>query len=94
MTHGGGGYTFNPVDEGVPVPANVTEDAPRLLATGYGSAERDFGGYVTYLSAHEETGIPLAELMGVVKWMERKGTARRAVDRMGKGFAFKLVGRG
>jgi len=94
VVHGGGGYTFHPVDEGVPVPADVPEGTVSSLRTGYMLSERDFGGYVTYLAAHETTDIPLFDLMGVVRWMERQGMARRTVDRMGKGYAFKLVGRG
>jgi hypothetical protein len=55
--------------------------------------ETGIGGYVTYVQASERSGVSLRRLIPIVKWMEKAGRARRTVNRMGKGYAFKLISR-
>lgn len=92
VSHGGGGYMFHPVDEGVPVASSVSDEDVKMIGWAYGRIEKDVTGYVTYLDTSEESGIGLRRLIPIIKWMERQGRARRTVNRMGKGFAFKLAG--
>lgn len=89
-SHGGGGYTFHPVDEGIPVANSVSPEDLELIRYAYKKMVAEFP-YVTYLAIHEKTGISLKRLMSIVKWMEKNGQARRTVNRMGKVHAFKLL---
>lgn len=89
----GGGYQMNPVDEGMSVSEPGTDLASEV-EVAYAKAEKDAFGYVTYMAVSMAGGPRLKELMGAVRWMEKRGKASRTVDRMGKGYAFKLTGRG
>jgi hypothetical protein len=91
VSHGGGGYRFDPVDDGMPIANTVSDDDLEAIRFACRVIDSGMIGYVTYLIVSEESGISLRRLMPIVKWMEKKGMARRTVNRMGKGYAFKLV---
>jgi hypothetical protein len=91
VSHGNGGYRFVPVDDGIPVANMVSDDDLGAIRIAYRAIDKDMAGYVTYLMASYESGISLRRLIPIVKWMEKKGMARRTVNRMGKGYAFKLM---
>jgi hypothetical protein len=69
----------------------VSDDDLGAIRIAYRAIDKDMAGYVTYLMASYESGISLRRLIPIVKWMEKKGMARRTVNRMGKGYAFKLM---
>jgi putative nucleotidyltransferase with HDIG domain len=94
VQHVNAGYAFHPIDEGVAVANTVSDEDVAAIRRVYDELPKDFTGYVTYLSASEKTDIGLRRLMPIVKWLEKEGKARRTVDRMGKGYAFKLVAEG
>ena len=90
VSHQHGGYQFSPVDEGVPV--HGVEAYEQTIVRAYKEMPRPaITGYVSYWEVFEKTGMDLRVIMGVVKDMEKRGYARRTVNRMGKGFAFKIV---
>jgi hypothetical protein len=86
-----GGYMLHPIDDGVPVMHPVPRDTVQKIKAAYEAADKDFTGYVTYLQINEDKGFDLKGLMAAIKGMEKDGLARRTVNRMGKGYAFKLV---
>ena len=92
ISHAHGGYAFDPIDEGVSA-GPVSDEVIDSILWAHGKAESDgFSGYVRYLSVYQEIGyLPLSMIMRAVKWLEKKGRVRRTVNRMGKGYAFKLV---
>ena len=94
VSHQHGGYTFDPVDEGVAIPVHVAAKVVQDVKDAYERAKETFGGYATYLDVHEASGLGLRQVMGVVRFMERVGDALRTVNRMGKAHAFKLKGWG
>jgi hypothetical protein len=85
-----GGYQFHAVDDGVAEIASI-EFADRIAGV-YRDLPKDVTGYVTYMQVYEKMQSTMSVVMGVVKGMERSGMAVRTVDRMGKGFAFKVIG--
>lgn len=86
-----GGYAFHPIDDGMPVMHPVPRDTAQKIRIAYEAIGKDSTGYVSYLQVYEHTGWDLKGLMAAIKGMERDGQARRTVDRMGKGYAFKLL---
>ena len=91
ISPGGGGYTFHPIDEGIVIASTVADNDLNAIKYAYKTIEKDLTGYVSYLRVSETSEISLKQLIPIVKWMEKHGVARRTVDRMGKGFAFKLT---
>jgi len=45
---------------------------------------------VCHVHGSEIGNIPIALIMRAVKWLERNGATLRTVNRMGKGYAFKI----
>ena len=90
--HTAGGYRFDPVDEGIPVASSVADDDLASIRYVYEQMDKGGTGYVSYLRVSEDSGISLRRLMPIVRWMEKQGTARRTINRMGKAYAFKLIG--
>ena len=84
-----GGYQFHAIDDGVAEIPSI--DFADKIAGIYRDLPKDATGYVTYLQVYEKMQSTMSVVIGVVKWMERQGMARRTVDRMGKGFAFKVI---
>jgi hypothetical protein len=90
VSHQGGGYQFDAIDDGIPIASTVAEQDVEAIVFAYRGLEKGFAGYVTYVQISEKTGISLRRLIPIVKWLERSQKARRTVNRMGKGYAFKL----
>ena len=86
-----GGYQIDPVDDGIPV-SEVGMDIVAEVMDAYIATEKDAFGYVSYMQVTHKSGLRLDDIMRAVKWMEKQGEARRTVNRMGKGYAFKIVG--
>lgn len=88
---GGDGIQFHPVDDFIEaIDIDVVKYAVicKIREAYLGLAIA--GDYVSYLQVSEKSGLDLKDLMGVIKGMEKKGLAHRTVDRMGKGYAFKM----
>jgi len=87
------GYNFLPTDEGIQPMSSVNPDTERKIRNAYLSLKGDsFTGYVTYFEVWEETSWDLKGLTAAIKNLEKQGKARRTINRMGKGVAFKLIG--
>jgi len=87
---GGGGYSFYPIDDGVE-PIASPQYAEKIVRAYWELPKPEVIGYVTYLQVWSAMNTSMKIIMGVVKWMEKQGFARRTVDRMGKVYAFKLT---
>lgn len=88
-----GGWQFDPVDEGVDAPDAADRIMVAQVSEAWRESAKDVTGYVSYWTAKEWLGtVRLMDVMKAVKWLESKGRAVRTVNRMGKGFAFKLKG--
>lgn len=91
--HRNDGYDFHPVDDGV-CAYNNDELALKVEEIYWNHQKSQFvPQYMTYVEMWECLGksdFELVDVIGTVKWMEGKGKALRTVDRMGKGYAFKM----
>ena len=90
VSHQGGGYQFDPVDEGVAAMSGAAFEQVIVAACKL-LPKIEFSGYVTYQQVAQASGVDLRMVMAIVKDMEKRGYALRTVNRMGKGYAFKLV---
>lgn len=86
-----GGYKFDAIDEGLPIANMVAESDLDSIRYSYKNAPKDFTEYVDYLTIAKATNISLRRLIPIIKWMEKEGIAKRTINRMGKGYAFKLM---
>jgi len=78
------------VDDGISA-GTVGDDVIESVLNTYKELRDGFHGYVSYFDVYSEIGnIPIALIMRAVKWLERNGAALRTVNRMGKGYAFKI----
>jgi len=86
-----GGYAFHPIDEGISARDSVSDKDVTLIREAYEELPKDHTGYVNYQRMSEKADMRLSRLIPIIKWMEKNGMALRTVDRMGKGYAFKLL---
>ena len=88
----GGGWSFDPIDQGVDAPDKIDEKLVETVIEAYRRTSKDVTGYVSYWQAYESAKkLKLIDVIRVVRWLEEKGKAKRTVNRMGKGCAFKLT---
>jgi hypothetical protein len=86
------GYNFLPCDEGVSAMPSMGRNTEQKIQNMYETVKGDsMSGYVTYFGMWDNTSWDLKGLMAAIKYLEKQGKARRTVNRMGKGTAFKLV---
>lgn len=92
----GDGWHFNPIDEGVEPISDYLISSEIIGAFAGARVNKTLlSGYATYWDVAKYLKLPLRLVMGVVKWMEKRDSefkAIRTVDRMGKGYAFRVTG--
>lgn len=89
--HARGKVQLTPVDENVAPKFGDVFLLAAILAA-YAKVKDGLTGYASYLSVCKAGSLSMVEVMGHVKALEKRGQARRTVNRNGKAHAFKLVG--
>jgi hypothetical protein len=87
-----GGFQFHPVDDGIkPVTHELAMDFRIIDICRHIVTGREIP-YVSYLEIFKKgPDLNLRDIMEAVRDMEKRGLAMRTVDRMGKGYAFKIL---